>query len=397
MAPVDAWMARSFGFGAAGVPNHPAVQWLAIIVMSLGVAWTTVDIDRPGLKGLIAVAALAEVFTAAPLLALFGVFFSPVLPAAAGVLAFGGGFAYARSQLGRRQRQVDAAFGRRVSWRHERELVDGRAVLDSPGEMDELTLVVCEVLNQQRLMEALQPGQYVNWINRFLGAAAEAVVESGGCLAACDGEGVRGVYGAPLPTPSHAVDACRGALNLAKQIKVLNEEMAREHRGLICDMRIGINSGEMATGDFGSARLRGFSVSGEEAAFARRLCAANLVYGSTILIGARTFGLAEAAIEARPLELLRRRIGDHWLEVYELLGEPHDLSPQDLVRRDLFWTGVIFYREKRLADALEKFSQARSENGVVDGPVDFYIHRIKELQHSKTTADWETSRLLNAL
>ena len=107
-------------------------------------------------------------------------------------------------------------------------------------------------------------------------------------------------------------------------------------------MRVGVNSGEMAVGRFGSRRLGGFGVAGEEVAFARRLCAANLIYGSRVLIGARTFELAEATIEARPLELLRRRLGENWLEVYELLGEPHELSQDDLARRDLFWTGRDF-------------------------------------------------------
>ena len=138
-------------------------------------------------------------------------------------------------------------------------------------------------------------------------------------------------------------------------------------------------------------------MAGEEVAFARRLCAANLIYGSTVLIGARTFELAESTIEARPLELLRRRLGENWLEVYELLGEPHELSPEDLARRDLFWTGVIFYREKRLADALEKFTEARTTANGADGPLDFYINRIKQLQYGKATTDWETTRILNSL
>ena len=167
--------------------------------------------------------------------------------------------------------------------------------------------------------------------NRFpQRAASETLVEKGGTLAGCDGEGVRVIFGAPLPLPNHAVLACRAALEVARQFKTLNEETARQHDGLSCDIRVGVNSGEMAVGHFGSRRLGGFGVAGEEVAFARRLCAANLIYGSNVLIGARTFELAEASIEARPLELLRRRLGDNWLEVYELLGEPHDLTPDDL-------------------------------------------------------------------
>ncbi len=396
LRPLDAAMARIFGLYGQ-LPEHPFWQCVAFVGMAFGVAWTSIDINRSVFKLLIAALAIAEIFTFSALLAAYGVYFSPILPGAAVAMAFVTGFSYSKSQTGQRQRLVDWAFGPRVSLRQTRALVDGRAAIEPEGQLEELTLVVCEIFNHQQLMDALEPSVYATISNRFANCAAEILVEKGGTLAACDGEGVRVIFGAPLPMASHAAAACRASLAVARQIKTLNEECAREHNGVTCDLRIGVNSGEMAVGHFGSRRLGGFGVAGEEVAFARRLCAANLIYGSTILLGARTFELAEAAIEARPLELLRRRLGDNWLEVYELLAEPHQLSAEDLARRDLFWTGVIFYREKRLKDALEKFLQARAGTAHPDGPLDFYIQRIKQLQHSNSTTDWETTHLLNSL
>ena len=396
LRPLDASVARGLGLSGANL-DHPWLQHFAFISLAFGVAWTTIDINRPEFKILVAALALAEVFTLSALGSLFGFYFSPLLPAAAATMAFTAGFIYSNSQAGQRQRVVDAAFGPRVSRRQMRALVDGRSELRDDGQLEELTLVVGEIFNHQTLMDALEPAEYAAVSNRFLNAAAEALVEKGGTLAACDGEGVRVLFGAPLPMANHAGAACRAALEVSRQIKTLNEELARDKNGLTCDLRVGVHSGEMAVGHFGARRLGGFGVAGEEVAFARRLCAANLIYGSHVLIGARTFELAEATIEARPLELLRRRLGENWLEVYELLGEPHELSPEDLARRDLFWTGVIFYREKRLSDALDKFTQARTTAKGGDGPLDFYINRIKQLQYSKGTTDWETTRLLNSL
>ncbi len=80
---------------------------------------------------LVAALALAEVFTLSALASLFGVYFSPLLPAAAVVMAFAAGFVYSNSQAGQRQRVVDAAFGPRVSRRQMRALVDGRSALDA--------------------------------------------------------------------------------------------------------------------------------------------------------------------------------------------------------------------------------------------------------------------------
>ena len=394
--PLDAAAARKLGLAGQGL-SHPVVQSLAFVGLAFGIAWTTVDINSPLFKGLVAGLALAEVFTVSALAALFGAFFSPVLPAVAVVMAFAAGFFYSRSEAGQRQRLADAAFGRRVSSQQMRALVDGNTPLDPAGQLQETTLVVGEIFSHQALMDALEPAAYAAVSNRFLHAMAETLVERGGTLAACDGEGVRVVFGAPLPAADHAALACRATLEAARRVHALNDELAATHDGLTCDVRFGVNSGDMAVGYFGAGRLGGFGAAGEEVAFARRLCAANLIYGSTVLIGARTFEMAEAAVEARPLELLRRRLGESWHEVYELLGEPQDLTPEELARRDLFWTGVIFYREKRLVDALQKFSQARPPGPEPDEPLEFYVHRIKQLQHGNATADFETARLLNSL
>ena len=394
--PLDAAIARALGLAGANL-DHKIIQPLAFVGLAFGIAWTTIDINRPVFKCLVVGTTLAQVFTLAAVAALYGAYFSPVLPGAATVMSFIVAFLYARSDIGQRQRVADAAFGRRVSGEQMRLLVDGRTSLDDAGSLQELTLVVAEVFNHEKLMDALEPEQHAAVTNRVLNIVAEALVASGGTLTACDGEGVRAIFGAPLPSAEHAASACRAVMKTIRQVRALNEELARDREGLVCDVRVGVNSGEMAIGRFGSRRLGGFGVAGEETAFTRRLCAANLVYGTTILIGAHTLEMAEAAIEARPLELLRRRQGDAFLEVYELLGEPQDLSLEELSRRDLFWTGVIFFREKRLADAMEKFTQARSTDDKPDGPLNFYINRIRQLQNGKPNADYETTRLLNSL
>ena len=394
--PLDAAMARSLGLPDANL-YHPVLQPFAFVGLAFGIAWTTIDINRTAFKVVVAGVALAQVFTLAAVAALYGVFFSPVLSAAATLMAFIVAFLYARSETGQRQRVADAVFGRQVSGEQMRTLVDGRTPLDDAGRLRDLTLVVAEIFNHETLMDALEPEQHAAVTNRVLNVVAEALVARGGTLTACDGDGVRVVFGAPLPTAEHAADACRAVLEVARQVRMLNELLAREHDGLTCDVRVGVNSGGMAVGRFGSRRLGAFGVAGEETAFTRRLCAANLVYGTTILIGAHTLEMAEGAIVARPLELLRRRQGDAFLEVYELLGEPKDLSPEELARRDLFWTGVIFFREKRLADAMEKFAQARPADDKPDGPLNFYINRIHHLQNGKGNPDYETTRLLNSL
>jgi len=129
-------------------------------------------------------------------------------------------------------------------------------------------------------------------------------------------------------------------------------------------------------------------VAGDTVEWARRLCAANVVYGSRIAIGAQTLQQAENAVEVRPLELLHRHPDDRgWEEVYELLARKDALSDEELERRDSFWKGIIFYRAQQWDGALEQFQMARPAEGH-DGPVEFYVRRVEQLREGVPHLEW---------
>ena len=48
---LDRQLATIFGLGLATPVHHPVVQYLAILFLSFGVAWATIDINRPVLVG----------------------------------------------------------------------------------------------------------------------------------------------------------------------------------------------------------------------------------------------------------------------------------------------------------------------------------------------------------
>jgi hypothetical protein len=153
------------------------------------------------------------------------------------------------------------------------------------------------------------------------------------------------------------------------------------------DFRIGVNSGDMVCAAYGSNRLGTFSVAGDPVDFARRLCAANTIYGSRILTGSHTLELGQHAVEVRPMELLRTRDERSREEVYELLGLRNSLPDDALNRRDLFWKGIIYYREKLWDEALDHFRAALPREGI-DAPLEFYIRRTEQLRDGLPALEW---------
>ena len=279
-----------------------------------------------------------------------------------------------------------------MSQRTFSRLLEGNARLNFDGELREATVVVCEIINHEELLATMHTDNYVAMTNAFLENAADFFVERGAYLDECDGESLRVVFGAPLPDPGHARIACEAALDLAAHLESVNRACL-DKWGKVFDWRLGINSGEVIFAAYGSRRLGALSVSGEPVEFARRLCTANSIYGTRTLIGTRTFGLAEEAVEVRPMENIQRYPdGSSREEVYELITHKDQLSEPQRARRDLYWKGVVYFRENLLDRALAAFRETRDKYGS-DGAVDFYIRRIEQMQQGLPVLGWSNSRL----
>jgi adenylate cyclase len=377
LLPMDRQLAGFLGVSFTPSVLDAPIQFATIIFFAFGIAWTTIDVGRVISKCIIALGAIVEVIGAVWALNFFHIFFSPFAALIAILLSFFLALVYSRSEAGKRKRILRLMFGERVSRKTFYALVNSDAPPNFEGEMREATVVLCEIFNHEELMDALTTSDYVAASNMFLRTGADFLVEKGGYLDECDGESLRVLFGAPLENKAHAAVACAAALELTQRFENLNHECEEKLHKRI-DFRIGINSGEMVTAAYGSRRLGTYSVAGEPVEFARRLSALNLKYGSRLLIGSRTFELAEDAVEIRPMEMLDGRNGNSREEIYELLAMKEGLSSEERKRRDLYWKGIVLYREQQWDEALAHFNEANSNGS--DAPLAFYIRRVEEMQ-----------------
>ena len=364
-----------------------AFQYVSILLLAFGTAWITIDITRPVLKILIPSALLLEILFMPWVLNAHGHFASPFAPSLALVFGAIGGISYSRSEAGRRKRVLSQTFGERISKKAFYSLLNSNEPLDFSGQKREVSVLVCEIFNHDELTEALPTADYVAMSNLFLQSGSDFLVEHGAFLDECDGESLRVVFGAPVQDENHAEVACEVAIGLAKRLDEINQTCAQRWNKTF-DFRIGVNSAPMVLAAYGSRRLGTFSVAGEPVDFARRICTANVIYGSRILIGSGTLRDAIKSVEVRPLELVRN--GE---EIYELLGLKHSLPDKELFRRDLFWKGVILYREKQWDAALQHFREALPMEGAKDAPLEFYIRRVEQVRAGLPTLQWQEARL----
>ena len=286
---------------------RPAIQFPLFIAFAFAIAWTTIDIPRSSLKAVVAAGAMLQIISMVWVLRLFHVYFSPFPSLVAIVASFAAGILYSRSEGGGRKRiAMRQILGDRVSTKTFYALLNSAEPLNLEGERRDISILVCEIFNHDDLEASLTAPDYVALTNSFRRNAADFLVERGGYLDECDGESLRVVFGAPLADPDHTRVACEAALALTERLDEVNAECHGVWKQMF-DFRIGVNSGDMVIAAYGSNRLGTFSVAGEPVEFARRLCRANLIYGSRILLGHSTlFQAAETNVEVRLMELIQR-------------------------------------------------------------------------------------------
>lgn len=129
-------------------------------------------------------------------------------------------------------------------------------------------------------------------LNPYLRAMSRALVEHRALINKFMGDGIFAFFNAPIwPCSGHSEAACACALASVEALAELNRQMAAGSHGEphLRDgeplaMRIGISSGEVFVGDYGSDTKLDYTCIGDTVNLAARLEDANKTFGTTILV-----------------------------------------------------------------------------------------------------------------
>jgi adenylate cyclase len=375
--PLELIWKKLFPFSLMKPEASEWFQVLSLFVIPFLAVWINIHLILRKERFLLLFLTAFLLITGSLVLEVYHIEASPFPAVAALVLGYLFSLGFLKTALGARYPRLQLLLGERLNRSLLRKLVNGETSVAFLGERKEGSLLVCSLNNSAELMELLKPEDYVAMTNLYLQTASDFLVEVGGYLEECSGESLRVIFGVPLSLTgalNHGAKAVRAAYDLMLRLDELNYQCdARWQQRL--DVRIGINSGEMIVGRFGGTRLHHYSVAGPMVEFASYLSAACHNYGCRILTGPTTYAMAENSIEFRPIDLLQRKGLRRRVELYEALAPKQTLSTERERSRNLFWRGVIFFREQEWEKAVEAFTSARIL-GISDKALDLYLERI---------------------
>jgi len=177
-------------------------------------------------------------------------------------------------------------------------------------------------------------GEVIHFLNRYTDAMVEAIFAEQGVLDKMLGDGLLVLFGAPEPSPDHALLAVRAALRIAALLPELNADWPlRDQRPL--RIGIGIHSGALVDGIVGRGRRVEYTVIGDVVntasrveAYTKEVLARRIEQqgddsqpGATILITQATYEQVRGRVRVDPdVPPLQAKGKAEPIPVYRVLG-----------------------------------------------------------------------------
>ena len=188
-----------------------------------------------------------------------------------------------------------------------------------PGEMKQVTVLFCDIVNSTPLTERLGPEAMRDLVSSFLETSLAEVHRYGGTAPQFTGDGFLALFGAPVTHEDHVRRALLAAVAIRQALSGDERTNARERLNL--PVRIGIHSGPVIFGSIGDRLPMDHTVIGDTANVAARLQQA--ADPGTILLSEATRLLAEGFARVEPVGPLTLKGKAEPILGYRLLGVSH--------------------------------------------------------------------------
>lgn len=297
---------------------------------------------------------------------------------------------------------LKSAFGSYIS----PELIDEMYSSGEPpklgGDSGVRTAFFTDIQGFSTFSEKLSATQLVELLNEYLTEMTDILLHEKGTLDKYEGDAIIAFFGAPMPLEDHARRACMVAHEMQERLKVLTEKWTKEgdkwpkivHE---MKMRIGINSGEIVTGNMGSASRMNYTMIGDAVNLSARLEESAKQYGIFTQVSKDTVELAGPEFLWRELDTIKVMGKSIPVTTFDLLGLKDTAEDYLKELSELFDKGIQLYKDQKWDEAIATFSKTLELEyqrfpdlkGKKTNPSEIYIKRCEEYKKLPPPPGWD--------
>jgi adenylate cyclase len=283
----------------------------------------------------------------------------------------------------RDRERIRRAFGFYLSPQMIQKIADNPDSLNLGGEEIVATAMFTDIKGFTSIAEGMTAPETAAMLNEYFSAITKHIFEGGGTLIKYIGDAVFAIWGAPIYSDEHAVQACRAALLMSR----VEETLQGTDAGKLFT-RIGVHTGPMLVGNLGSDQRFDYTAIGDAINLSARLEGLNKAFGTRVMVSGDTFAQTGDVFEVRPLGRGRVVGRSEPVEMYELMGlRGEAISPdREVVAR--YKAALADLLKWRFEEAAQGFREVIESCGGSDGPSEFYLKTIEQLRRD-LVSDWD--------
>ena len=286
-----------------------------------------------GVRARIAIALGLPIIWIGAAAVLFGFFYWWVpIAAPIGTLILAGTALQLREQY--EKQQLMRLFEKHVDPETAQLIWQRKAEIFEQGELEpqELTATVLfmDIRSFTSISEKMPPRDLLNWLNNYLEAMTDCIMDHGGVVDKYIGDAIMAVFGVPFCHSEYpeiqkdALNAVAACIAMHDKLHELNQQLRVDRKPLI-KFGIGLHTGQLVAGTVGGSRRLNYSVIGDAVNVAARLEAMNkeIVSDSpfNLLVTGRTFAYVRDRYEGQKVGAIQLRGKKEETVVYAILGE----------------------------------------------------------------------------
>lgn len=271
--------------------------------------------------------------------------------------------------LGRLRKEVEAAeararFEQFASSELARELQRNPNLLE--GADREITVLFCDLRGFSLLAERLGAADSYRLLADVMDRLTDCVFAHQGVIVDYFGDGLCAMWNAPLEQPDHADRACQAALDMLRDLPLLDRHWLSVTGGYF-RLGIGIHTGTALVGNAGSRRRMKYGPRGHTVNLASRVEGLTKQVGAAAVLTGATRCRLRGSFALRRLCRARAAGVEEVVELYELAagGESRDWRR----RCDAYETALGHFERGRWTEALAALEQLSQDTSLpLDGP-----------------------------
>lgn len=300
---------------------------------------------------------------------------------------------------GKQKRFIRSAFSQCLSKDVVNQIINDASSFTLGGKKFQMSAIFTDIQKFSSFSELLSAAELGCLLNYYLTRMSDIIIDDKGTVDKYEGDAIVALVGAPVAMTDHAVHACSAAVKMKKTEIEMNKEIIEyaanpkpswmeddlynAFKILVANKktiftRIGINSGEMIAGYFGSEKKKNYTMMGNNVNLASRLEGVNKQYHTNgILISQATRELLGDSFAVRSLDRVRVVNINTPIQLYEVLDEKECASPDLLSYIGEWEIAMKEFNARNYSKAKELLSSLLSKRPD-DNTAKYYIHLLDD-------------------